>query len=47
MRYLLLGLYFSCLMSFSFVSHPVSYCVLLILSALCVRGYTYLLLGFS
>lgn len=47
MGYILLGLYFSSLMAFSFVSHPVSYCVLLILSALSVTGYVYLLIGFS
>ena len=47
MRYILLGLYFSSLMSFSFISHPVSYCVLLVLRALRASAYVYLLLGFS
>ena len=47
MRSIILGLYFSRLVSFSFVSHPVRYCVLLILRALSVTSYAYLLLGFS
>lgn len=47
MRFLLLGLYYSRLMSFSFVSHPVRYCVLLVLRAFSISGYVYLLLGFS
>nr|UCU06571.1 NADH dehydrogenase subunit 6 [Diplodiscus nigromaculati] len=42
-----LSLYFSSLVMFSFVSHPVVYCVLLMLSALGVSGYVYSVIGFS
>nr|YP_010514555.1 NADH dehydrogenase subunit 6 [Diplodiscus japonicus]UXL86286.1 NADH dehydrogenase subunit 6 [Diplodiscus japonicus] len=42
-----LSLYFSSLVMFSFVSHPVVYCVLLMLSALGVSGYVYSVVGFS
>lgn len=42
-----LSLYFTVLLSFSFVTHPVRYCYLLLLRALRVMGYTYLVLGFS
>nr|YP_010235134.1 NADH dehydrogenase subunit 6 [Notocotylus intestinalis]QTC30705.1 NADH dehydrogenase subunit 6 [Notocotylus intestinalis] len=42
-----LSLYFSSLLFFSFVSHPVTYCVLLMSSALGVSGYLYSLVGFS
>nr|YP_010505941.1 NADH dehydrogenase subunit 6 [Paragonimus skrjabini miyazakii]UXE35013.1 NADH dehydrogenase subunit 6 [Paragonimus skrjabini miyazakii] len=44
---LFLSLYFSSLVSFSFVSHPVVYCILLLTSALGVSGYLYLVLGMS
>nr|AIN37099.1 NADH dehydrogenase subunit 6 [Hypoderaeum sp. Hubei-2014] len=44
---LLGGIYFSCLLSFSLVSHPVVYCVLLLSSALSVAGLVYLVVGFS
>nr|AMB20945.1 NADH dehydrogenase subunit 6 [Echinostoma paraensei] len=39
--------YFSCLLSFSFVSHPVVYCVLLLGSAISVGGLVYSIIGFS
>nr|YP_009734337.1 NADH dehydrogenase subunit 6 [Echinostoma revolutum]QIJ97889.1 NADH dehydrogenase subunit 6 [Echinostoma revolutum] len=41
------SLYFSCLLGFSFVSHPVVYCVLLLTSALSVAGLVYSVVGFS
>ena len=44
---LLAGVYFSCLLGFSLVSHPVVYCVLLLSSALRVAGLVYLVVGFS
>nr|YP_009906248.1 NADH dehydrogenase subunit 6 [Azygia hwangtsiyui]QLH90217.1 NADH dehydrogenase subunit 6 [Azygia hwangtsiyui] len=44
---LLLGLYFSCLVQFMFVSHPVSYCGLLLVSSLSGIGYCVLTLGLS
>nr|QUL60399.1 NADH dehydrogenase subunit 6 [Echinostomatidae sp. CA-2021] len=44
---LLAGVYFSCLLGFSLVSHPVVYCVLLLSSALSVAGLVYLVVGFS
>nr|UDU84951.1 NADH dehydrogenase subunit 6 [Orientocreadium sp. HS] len=47
MRAVLLSLYFSSIVSFSFVSHPVSYCLLLLSSAFSMSGYSYLMLGFS
>lgn len=43
----LLSLYFSCLLGFSLVSHPVVYCVLLLVSAFRVSGVVYLVMGFS
>nr|YP_010401655.1 NADH dehydrogenase subunit 6 [Cryptocotyle lingua]UQU69053.1 NADH dehydrogenase subunit 6 [Cryptocotyle lingua] len=43
----LLALYFSSLLSFSFITHPVGYCFLLLLSAFSVSGYVYMLSGFS
>nr|AWK02438.1 NADH dehydrogenase subunit 6 [Acanthoparyphium sp. WAK-2018] len=42
-----LSLYFTCLISFSFVSHPVVYCVLLLVSAMSVSGLIYLVMGVS
>nr|YP_009139765.1 NADH dehydrogenase subunit 6 [Ogmocotyle sikae]AKG49762.1 NADH dehydrogenase subunit 6 [Ogmocotyle sikae] len=42
-----LSLYFSCLLFFNFASHPVTYCVLLVSSALSVSGYLYSVVGFS
>nr|YP_009240940.1 NADH dehydrogenase subunit 6 [Brachycladium goliath]ALN38353.1 NADH dehydrogenase subunit 6 [Brachycladium goliath] len=42
-----LSVYFSSLIAFSFASHPVVYCVLLMMSALSVSGYVYAVLGFS
>nr|YP_008578696.1 NADH dehydrogenase subunit 6 [Haplorchis taichui]AGW07007.1 NADH dehydrogenase subunit 6 [Haplorchis taichui]AYV63043.1 NADH dehydrogenase subunit 6 [Haplorchis taichui] len=44
---LVLSLYFTTLLSFSFITHPVGYCYLLLLSAFSVIGYVYLVLGFS
>lgn len=44
---LLVRLYFTCLLGFSLVSHPVVYCVLLLISALRVSGVVYRVLGFS
>nr|BAV82936.1 NADH dehydrogenase subunit 6 [Echinostoma caproni] len=44
---LLSSFYFSCLLSFSFVSHPVVYCVLLLCSAVSVGGLVYSIVGFS
>nr|YP_010461013.1 NADH dehydrogenase subunit 6 [Artyfechinostomum malayanum]UUF68166.1 NADH dehydrogenase subunit 6 [Artyfechinostomum malayanum] len=41
------GIYFGCLLSFSFISHPVVYCVLLLTSALSVGGLVYTTVGFS
>nr|YP_009867155.1 NADH dehydrogenase subunit 6 [Diplostomum ardeae]QKG04354.1 NADH dehydrogenase subunit 6 [Diplostomum ardeae] len=43
----LLGLYFSIIFSFSFVSHPLYYCLLLLFSAISVCGVIYWFLGFS
>nr|YP_009169743.1 NADH dehydrogenase subunit 6 [Metorchis orientalis]ALD61617.1 NADH dehydrogenase subunit 6 [Metorchis orientalis] len=43
----LLSLYLTSLLAFSFVTHPVSYCFLLLLGAFSVSGYVYLFLGFS
>lgn len=42
----LLGIYFRCLLGFSFVSHPVVFCVLLMLSALSASGLVYMVVGF-
>nr|QAY80539.1 NADH dehydrogenase subunit 6 [Paragonimus kellicotti] len=44
---LFLSVYFSSLISFSFVGHPVIYCILLLTSALSVSGYLYFVLGMS
>lgn len=44
---LFLSAYFSSLITFSFVSHPVTYCVLLMIGVLGASGYVYLLFGFS
>nr|YP_008994164.1 NADH dehydrogenase subunit 6 [Metagonimus yokogawai]AGN12766.1 NADH dehydrogenase subunit 6 [Metagonimus yokogawai] len=44
---LILSLYFCSLLSFSFVTHPVSYCFLLLFSAFNVVGYTFVIMGFS
>nr|WRW53961.1 NADH dehydrogenase subunit 6 [Strigea falconis] len=44
---LMVGLYFSFIFSFSFVSHPIYYCLLLLLSSFDVCGLAYLLMGFS
>nr|YP_009261938.1 NADH dehydrogenase subunit 6 [Echinochasmus japonicus]AKL39066.1 NADH dehydrogenase subunit 6 [Echinochasmus japonicus] len=43
----LISLYFSCLVGFSLVSHPVIYCVMLLIAALSVSGVVYLMIGFS
>lgn len=43
----LLGCYFSSLLAFSFVTHPVGYCFLLLFGAFSISGYVYLVLGFS
>lgn len=44
---LFLGLYFSSIISFSFTGHPVTYCVLLLMRALGISGYRFVVLGFS
>jgi len=44
---ILARVYFSCLLGFSFVSHPVVYCLLLIGAALSISGLGYLVVGFS
>nr|AHW40487.1 NADH dehydrogenase subunit 6 [Fasciola sp. GHL-2014]QCQ81671.1 NADH dehydrogenase subunit 6 [Fasciola gigantica]WKD80470.1 NADH dehydrogenase subunit 6 [Fasciola gigantica] len=44
---ILASVYFSCLLGFSFVSHPVVYCLLLIGAALSISGLGYLVVGFS
>nr|YP_009650995.1 NADH dehydrogenase subunit 6 [Uvitellina sp. SSS-2019]QCY72821.1 NADH dehydrogenase subunit 6 [Uvitellina sp. SSS-2019] len=44
---LLFGLYFSVVLAFSFVSHPIVLCFLLLFSSLCISGIVYLILGFS
>nr|YP_010853279.1 NADH dehydrogenase subunit 6 [Metorchis bilis]WGM81698.1 NADH dehydrogenase subunit 6 [Metorchis bilis] len=43
----LVSLYLTSLLAFSFVTHPASYCFLLLLGAFSVSGYVYLSLGFS
>nr|AYH51360.1 NADH dehydrogenase subunit 6 [Alaria americana] len=43
----LLGFYFSVVFSFSLVSHPLYYCLLLLSSSLSVCGLVYWLVGFS
>lgn len=42
-----LRLYYSCLLMFRFVSHPVLYCVFLVTGALAVSGYVCRIAGFS
>jgi len=44
---LLLSIYFSCLLQFSFVSHPIIYCILLLACCICGAGACYLVIGFS
>nr|QYC97735.1 NADH dehydrogenase subunit 6 [Diplostomoidea sp. MSB para 30071] len=44
---LMVGLYFSIIFSFSFVSHPIYYCLLLLLSSVDICGIVYLFMGFS
>nr|AYH51371.1 NADH dehydrogenase subunit 6 [Cardiocephaloides medioconiger] len=41
------GFYLAVIFSFSFVSHPLYYCLLLLLSSLSVCGLVYSLIGFS
>nr|QIX04647.1 NADH dehydrogenase subunit 6 [Brachydistomum sp. PakPr2] len=43
----LLGMYLTVILSFSFVSHPVAYCVLLLIVAFCVNVLTLMAVGFS
>lgn len=43
----ILSLYYASLSMFAFVSHPVSYCFLLLLCVFRVSGVLYLFLGFS
>lgn len=43
----LLSLYFSSLLAFSFVTHPIKYCFLLLLGALSVVCCGYVIVGFS
>lgn len=43
----MIGLYFSIIFSFSFVSHPVYYCLLLMLSSLDLCGVVFYYIGFS
>nr|AYH51380.1 NADH dehydrogenase subunit 6 [Cotylurus marcogliesei] len=43
----LVGFYFSVIFSFSFVAHPLYYCLLLLVSSLSVCSLIYLLIGFS
>nr|WSP01986.1 NADH dehydrogenase subunit 6 [Creptotrematina aguirrepequenoi] len=47
MGLIFLSAYFTVLMAFSFVSHPVSYCILLLLSAFSVSGFSCYVFGFS
>nr|QRV61261.1 NADH dehydrogenase subunit 6 [Tanaisia sp. SS-2020] len=47
MRYILISLYFSSLVSFSLFSNPLVYCGLLLVGALSLSGFAYLVLGFS
>nr|YP_010231377.1 NADH dehydrogenase subunit 6 [Apharyngostrigea pipientis]QSV37707.1 NADH dehydrogenase subunit 6 [Apharyngostrigea pipientis] len=44
---LMVGVYFSVIFSFSFVSHPIYYCLLLLLSSLDICGLVYMFMGFS
>nr|YP_009092181.1 NADH dehydrogenase subunit 6 [Dicrocoelium dendriticum]AHG06506.1 NADH dehydrogenase subunit 6 [Dicrocoelium dendriticum] len=41
------SLYLTTILAFSFVSHPVAYCIFLIISALCVNVLTFMIVGFS
>nr|WSP01998.1 NADH dehydrogenase subunit 6 [Wallinia sp. URM-2015] len=47
MSLIFLSAYFTTLVMFSFVSHPVSYCILLLLSAFSVGGFSCCVFGFS
>nr|UDU84927.1 NADH dehydrogenase subunit 6 [Glypthelmins quieta] len=47
MSSLFISLYVCCLVFFSFVSHPIGYCLLLLASAVSLSCYCYLLVGFS
>nr|YP_010704132.1 NADH dehydrogenase subunit 6 [Plagiorchis elegans]WCO87342.1 NADH dehydrogenase subunit 6 [Plagiorchis elegans] len=42
-----LSLYLTSLLAFSFVSNPINYCLLLLLSSASITGYVYLMAGFS
>nr|YP_009681611.1 NADH dehydrogenase subunit 6 [Tracheophilus cymbius]QDP13018.1 NADH dehydrogenase subunit 6 [Tracheophilus cymbius] len=44
---LLVSLYLSCVLAFSFVSHPIVFCFVLLLSAFSVSGFVYSVVGFS
>lgn len=44
---LLVSLYLSCVLAFSFVSHPIVFCFVLLLSAFSVSGFVYRVVGFS
>nr|ALD62348.1 NADH dehydrogenase subunit 6 [Echinostoma hortense] len=44
---LLISVYFSCLMGFAYVSHPVICCIMLLISAISVSFLAYSVLGFS
>nr|YP_009138988.1 NADH dehydrogenase subunit 6 [Clinostomum complanatum]AJR28006.1 NADH dehydrogenase subunit 6 [Clinostomum complanatum] len=44
---LVLSIYFSCLVSFLFLSHPVLCCLLLLSGSLVVCGYLFMFMGFS
>nr|AKP94297.1 NADH dehydrogenase subunit 6 [Diplostomum pseudospathaceum] len=44
---ILISLYFSIIFSFSFVSHPLYYCLLLLFSSISVCGVIYWFIGFS
>jgi len=47
MSSLILSLYFTCLLQFSFVSHPITYCMLLLCCCFCGAAFCYSVLGFS
>nr|AQS80285.1 NADH dehydrogenase subunit 6 [Fasciola jacksoni] len=48
MVFALLGsFYLTCLLGFSFVSHPIVYCLLLVAAALSISGLGYVVIGFS
>nr|UDU84939.1 NADH dehydrogenase subunit 6 [Haematoloechus sp. CW13H] len=44
---LLLSVYVTSVTCFVFISHPIHYCLLLLLSSACVSGYSYMFLGFG